>query len=260
MDESTANGRPPENRLIGERREKLRRLRSTGDAYPNDFRRDALADSLHAEFSGHTGESLEAEPVRVSVAGRMMSKRVMGKASFCHLQDRSGRIQLFVERDRVSTEIHQAFKTWDVGDIVGAAGNLFKTRTGELSVRVEQLRLLVKSLRPLPEKWRGIADRELKLRRRYVDLLMSEKTRRVFEIRTRTMGFVRRFLDALGFGRGGDTDDASHPRRCDRPAVRNPSQRAGSGSVSANRAGTLSETTSGGWVGPRLRDQPQLSQ
>ena len=199
MDESTSNGRAPENRLIAERRDKLRRLRSTGEAYPNDFRRNALADSLHAEFSGHTGESLEAEPVRVSVAGRMMSKRVMGKASFCHLQDRSGRIQLFVERDRVSTEIYQAFKTWDVGDIVGAAGNLFKTRTGELSVRVQQLRLLVKSLRPLPEKWRGIADRELKLRRRYVDLLMSEKTRRVFEIRTRTVRFVRRFLDALGF-------------------------------------------------------------
>ena len=199
MDESTANGRPPENRLVAERREKLRRLRSTGDAYPNDFRRDALANSLHAEFSGHTGESLEAEPVRVSVAGRMMSKRVMGKASFCHLQDRSGRIQLFVERDRVSTEIHQAFKTWDVGDIVGAAGNLFKTRTGELSVRVEQLRLLVKSLRPLPEKWRGIADRELKLRRRYVDLLMSEKTRHVFKIRTQTVQFVRRFLDERDF-------------------------------------------------------------
>ena len=199
MDESTANARPPENRLIAERREKLRRLRNDGEAYPNDFRRDALADALQAEFSGHTGESLEAEPVRVSVGGRMMSKRVMGKASFCHLQDRSGRIQLFIERDRVSTEIYQAFKTWDVGDIVGAAGNLFKTRTGELSVRVEELRLLVKSLRPLPEKWRGMADRELKLRRRYVDLLMSEKTRGVFEIRTRTVRFVRRFLDALGF-------------------------------------------------------------
>ncbi len=199
MDESTSSARPPENRLIAERREKLRRLRGDGEAYPNDFRRNALADSLQAEFSGHTGESLEAESVRVSVAGRMMSKRVMGKASFCHLQDRSGRIQLFVERDRVSTETYQAFKSWDVGDIVGADGNLFKTRTGELSVRVEELRLLVKSLRPLPEKWRGIADRELKLRRRYVDLLMSGKTRRVFEIRTRTVRFVRRFLDALDF-------------------------------------------------------------
>ena len=199
MDESTANARPPENRLVAERREKLRRLRSIGDAYPNDFRRDALADSLHAEFSGHTGESLEAEPVRVSVAGRMMSKRVMGKASFCHLQDRSGRIQLFVERSRVSREVYDDFKSWDVGDIVGAEGTLFKTRTGELSVRVEVLRLLAKSLRPLPEKWRGIADRELKLRRRYVDLLMSGDTRRVFDVRSGTIRFIRGFLDALGF-------------------------------------------------------------
>ena len=192
-------GGPPENRLIAERREKLRRLRGGGNAYPNDFRRDALADALQAEFSGHTGESLEEEAVRVSVAGRMMSKRVMGKVSFCHLRDRSGQIQLFVQRDRVSPEIYQAFKAWDVGDIVGASGNLFKTRTGELSVRVDELRLLVKSLRPLPEKWRGIADREFKLRRRYVDLLMSDETRRVFEIRTRAVRFVRRFLDALGF-------------------------------------------------------------
>ena len=200
MGNSSENGSRPENRLIAERREKLRRLRDDGDAYPNDFRRDALADALQAEFSGHTGESLEEEAIRVSVAGRMMSKRVMGKASFCHLlQDRSGQIQLFVERDRVSPEIYQAFRTWDVGDIVGAAGNLFKTRTGELSIRVEELRLLVKSLRPLPEKWRGIADREFKLRRRYVDLLMSEETRRVFGIRTRTVRFVRGFLDALGF-------------------------------------------------------------
>ena len=136
MDESTVNGRPPENRLIGERREKLRRLREVGEAYPNDFRRDALADALRAKFSGHTGESLDEEAVRVSVAGRMMSKRVMGKASFCHLQDQSGQIQLFIKRDRVSPEIYQAFKSWHVGDIVGAAGNLFKTSTGELSVRV----------------------------------------------------------------------------------------------------------------------------
>ena len=199
MDESTERSPRPENRLIAERREKLRRLRSAGGAFPNDFRRDSLADALHAGFSGHSAASPEAESQRVSVAGRMMSKRVMGKASFCHIQDRSGRIQLFVERDRVSGEVYQAFRSWDVGDIVGAAGALFKTKTGELSVRVESLRLLVKSLRPLPEKWRGIADRELKLRRRYVDLLMSGQTRRVFAARTDTMRFIRAFLDALGF-------------------------------------------------------------
>ncbi|MCZ0953134.1 MAG: lysine--tRNA ligase [Rhodospirillaceae bacterium] len=199
MDEPTDNDRPPENRLIAERREKLRRLRDGGTAYPNDFRWDELADDLQTKFSKYTEESLEEKAVRVSVAGRMMSKRVMGKASFCHLQDRSGQIQLFIKPDRVSTEIYQAFKTWDVGDIVGAAGNLFKTRAGELSVRVEELRLLVKSLRPLPEKWHGIADREFKLRRRYVDLLMSKKTRRVFKVRTQTVQFVRSFLDKRDF-------------------------------------------------------------
>ena len=199
MGNSGEYGLPPENRLIAERREKLRGLRSSGEAYPNDFRRDALAGALQAGFSGHSAESLEAESVPVSVAGRMMSKRVMGRASFCHLQDRSGRIQLFIERDRVSGEVYRAFRTWDVGDIVGAEGNLFKTRTGELSVRVESLRLLVKSLRPLPEKWRGIADPEFKLRRRYVDLLMSEETRRVFEVRSNTIGYIRGLLDALGF-------------------------------------------------------------
>ncbi len=199
MDDASDRKPPPENRLIAERREKLRRLRGDGEAYPNDFRRNALADALRAEYSGHSGESLEAEAVRVSVGGRMMSKRVMGKASFCHLRDRSGQIQLFVERDRVTKEVYQSFRAWDVGDIVGASGNLFKTRTGELTVRVEALRLLVKSLRPLPEKWRGIADPELKLRRRYLDLLMSGNTRRVFEIRSRAVRFIRRFLDALGF-------------------------------------------------------------
>ena len=199
MDESTGNGRPLENRLIAERRDKLRRLREDGNAYPNDFRRDKLADALQEKFSDHTEESLEKIAVRVSVAGRMMSKRVMGRTSFCHLQDRSGQIQLFIKADRVSTEIYQDFKTWDVGDIVGAAGNLFKTRTGELSIRVEELRLLVKSLRPLPEKWHGIADREFRLRRRYVDLLMSKKTRRVFKIRTQTVQFVRCFLDERDF-------------------------------------------------------------
>ena len=199
MDDSGEYGRRPENRLIAERRAKLSRLRDAGAAYPNDFRRDSLADGLHAAFSGHSAESLEAESPRVSVAGRMMGKRVMGKASFSHLQDRSGRIQLFVERDRVSREVYQAFRSWDIGDIVGASGTLFKTRTGELSVRVDELRLLVKSLRPMPEKWHGIADPELKLRRRYLDLLMSEETRRVFAARTETVSFIRSFLDALGF-------------------------------------------------------------
>jgi len=143
MDERTEQD---ENRLISERREKLDKLRTAGVAFPNDFRRDAVAGELHAAYDEHTNESLEAEGRVVHVAGRMMSKRVMGKVSFANLQDRTGQIQLFIERDRITPEVYQEFKGWDLGDIVGASGVLFKTKTGELSVRLENLRLLVKSL------------------------------------------------------------------------------------------------------------------
>ena len=165
-----------ENRLIAERREKLGELRSRGNAFPNDFRRDSVAGELHAGYDGHTSESLEQERRVVHVAGRMMAKRVMGKVSFANIQDRSGQIQLFIERDSVSSERYQAFKSWDLGDIVGASGVLFKTKTGELSVRVDELRLLVKSLRPMPEKWHGMTDHEQRLRQRYVDLIVNEKS------------------------------------------------------------------------------------
>jgi len=198
MDDLIEENLPSENRLVAERRAKLDRLRE-GQAFPNDFRRDSIADELHSAYGEHGAASLEQDPPPVRVAGRMMAKRVMGKASFIKVQDRSGQIQLFVERDRVSPEVYQAFKSWDVGDIVGAAGTLFKTKTGELSVRTDELRLLVKSLRPMPEKWHGMADQELKLRRRYVDLIVSEETRRVFATRTEIVRFVRSFLDALGF-------------------------------------------------------------
>ena len=188
-----------ENRLIAERRDKLSKLRDAGVAYPNDFRRDSIAGELHAAYDEHSSESLEQEAPVVFVAGRMMAKRVMGKASFVKIQDRSGQLQLFVERDTVSPDVYQAFKSWDVGDIVGASGALFKTRTGELSVRTSELRLLTKSLRPMPEKWHGIADQELKLRQRYVDLIVSEKTREVFALRIELIRFMRSFLDALDF-------------------------------------------------------------
>ena len=188
-----------ENRLIAERREKLGQLREKGVAFPNDFRRDSIAGELHAIYGDHSAESLETESPVVHVAGRMMVKRVMGKASFIKIQDRSGQLQLFVERDRISPELYQEFKSWDVGDIVGAAGPLFKTKTGELSVRTDELRLLVKSLRPMPEKWHGLSDPELKLRQRYVDLIVNEKTRKVFSLRTDLIRFLRSFLVALGF-------------------------------------------------------------
>jgi len=188
-----------ENRLIAERRAKLTRLREAGPAFPNDFKRGELAGELTAAFQAHSAESLVATPTTVAVAGRLMVKRVMGGSSFVKLQDRSGQIQLLIRRDRISEPLYAEFKKWDVGDIVGARGELIKTKTGELSVDVAELRLLAKSLRPLPEKWHGITDAEFKLRQRYVDLIMSEETREIFRKRSLLTRFVRGFLDALDF-------------------------------------------------------------
>jgi lysyl-tRNA synthetase class 2 len=188
-----------ENRLIAERRAKLTKLRETGVAFPNDFRRDSLAGELLAAYGAHSAESLAEDKTAVAVAGRMMVKRVMGGSSFVKVQDRSGQIQLLVRRDRVGEALYADFKKWDLGDIVAARGELIKTKTGELSVDVSELRLLVKSLRPLPEKWHGIADQEFKLRQRYVDLIMSEETREIFLKRSALSRFIRGFLDALDF-------------------------------------------------------------
>lgn len=187
-----------DNNLVRERREKLAKLRAAGRAFPNDFRRDALAEELHAVYGKHGPEALEKQAVRVTVAGRMMAKRVMGKASFVHIQDGSGRIQLFLQKD-VLGDAYEAFKGWDIGDILGAQGVLFKTKTGELSVRVQQLRLLTKSLRPLPEKFHGLADTEIRYRQRYLDLLMNPDSARVFQTRTRIVQHLRDFMHALGF-------------------------------------------------------------
>jgi lysyl-tRNA synthetase class 2 len=189
---------PDENHLIAERRAKLEKLRERGNPFPNDFRRNALAADLLLAYDARSAEDLEAAPVQVSVAGRMRAKRVMGKASFAKLEDSSGAIQVFLQQQTLG-EVYDAFKTWDVGDVVGAEGVLFKTRTGELSVRVERLRLLTKSLRPLPDKWHGIADTEMRYRRRYVDLIMNEETRQVFETRSRIVRYLRAFLDSRGF-------------------------------------------------------------
>jgi len=188
-----------ENRLISERRAKLARIREIGNAYPNDFRRDALADELLAAYGSHSAESLAASPVTVNVAGRLMVKRVMGGTSFVKLQDRSGQIQLMIKRDRITEATYAEFKKWDLGDIAAARGEVIKTKTGELSLDVAEIRLLAKSLRPLPEKWHGIADAETKLRQRYLDLIMSDETREVFRRRTALMRFIRSYLDALDF-------------------------------------------------------------
>ena len=190
-----------ENKLIAQRREKLQQIRERGVAFPNDFRRNVMAGELHAEYDGKSAGELEALGVRVRVAGRLMSRRIMGKASFAHIQDMSGRIQLFVQRDALPEGFYnqQFKKEWDIGDIIGAEGQLFKTKTGELSIRCDDLRLLTKSLRPLPEKFHGLTDQEQRYRQRYLDLIMNEASRETFRVRSRIVRFMRRFLDEQGF-------------------------------------------------------------
>jgi lysyl-tRNA synthetase class 2 len=188
-----------ENKLIAERRQKLAALREGGNPFPNDFHRNALADELHHMYGAHDNETLEEEQVNVAVAGRMMAKRVMGKASFIKLADRSGQIQVRLERDRLPEGVYQDFKKWDVGDILGASGELFRTNTGELTVRADEVRLLTKSLRPLPEKFHGLADQEIRYRQRYVDLIMNEKSREVFRTRSEIVAYIRAFLDSQDF-------------------------------------------------------------
>ena len=187
------------NKLIAERRGKLDVLREGGNAYPNDFRRNSLASQLHQTFDAYEDETLRAEHVEVAVAGRMMAKRVMGKASFIKLQDRSGQIQVRLERDRLPEGVYQAFKKWDVGDIVGAKGELFRTKTGELTVMGDAVHLLTKSLRPLPEKWHGLSDQETRYRQRYVDLIINESSRDVFRKRSEIITYMRSFLEAADF-------------------------------------------------------------
>ncbi|MCG6885903.1 MAG: lysine--tRNA ligase [Proteobacteria bacterium] len=189
-----------ENKLVSERRQKLTALREEGIAFPNDFRRNVMAGELHAEYGEKTKEELEANPVRVRVAGRMMLRRVMGKASFASLQDMSGRIQLFIRRDDLPEGVYnQQFKKWDLGDIIAAEGTMYKTDKGELSVKVETLRLLTKALRPLPEKFQGLSDQETRYRQRYLDLIMNEAVRETFQARTRIINHIRQFLTERNF-------------------------------------------------------------
>ena len=200
MDKAAPDTAPPdENQIIAERRAKLAALRAQGAAYPNDFERDALAADLHAQYDPLDNATLEPQALRVAVAGRMMLKRVMGKACFATLQDMSGRIQLYVTLDGVGAAALDAFKHWDLGDIVGATGTLFKTKTGELSVKCDAVRLLSKALRPLPEKFHGLTDTEQKYRQRYVDLITNEQSRKVFRQRSQIVQAIREFFVARGY-------------------------------------------------------------
>ena len=185
-----------ENKLVEERREKLKALRARGIAFPNDFRRSYFAGILFRSHGDKTKEDLEKEKIAATIAGRMVLKRVMGKASFATLQDGSGRIQIYVSNE---VKNYEDFKHWDLGDIVGASGTLFKTKTGELTIHVSGLRLLAKALRPLPEKFHGIADAELKYRQRYLDLIVSPRTREVFEARIRIVQALRAAMGEDGY-------------------------------------------------------------
>ena len=188
-----------ESEQVRQRREKLRRLRARGGAYPNDFRRDAEAGELEARYRGVEAEELGRLAPGVAIAGRLMARRVMGKSSFADFQDVSGRIQLLLRRDELAEGVYAEFKQWDIGDIVGVKGTVFRTRTGELSVRAAEISLLAKCLHPLPEKWHGLGDTELRYRRRYVDLITSESTRETFRRRSRAIDLIRSFLVARGF-------------------------------------------------------------
>ena len=195
---------PEDNQLIAERREKLAELRAAAKAagqavFPNDFKPQHRAGPLHHQHDGAEAEALEAQAVPVSVAGRMMLKRVMGKACFATLQDATGRIQLYITQDMVGPETLAAFKRWDLGDILACEGTLFKTKTGELSVKVTTLRLLTKSLRPMPDKFHGVADQEVKYRQRYIDLMTDEAARKRFVARSRDVSGIRDFMVQHGF-------------------------------------------------------------
>jgi lysyl-tRNA synthetase class 2 len=188
-----------ENQLITERREKLAALRASGIAFPNDFKPRHHAADLHQRHGQVPNEELEPQAVKVAVAGRMMLKRVMGKACFATLQDGTGRIQLYVTQDGVGAEVLAAFKHWDLGDIIGCEGVLFRTKTGELSVKASSVRLLTKSLRPLPDKFHGMADQEQKYRQRYVDLITDEQARSRFVARSKAVSSIRAYMVEHGF-------------------------------------------------------------
>ena len=183
------------NNELKARREKLAHIREQGIAFPNDFRRDAISSDLHKFYDDKTNEELIEKKIMVTVAGRMMMRRIMGKASFVSLQDVAGQIQLYVTRDDLPESYYnEQFKKWDLGDIVGAKGYLFKTKTGELSIHCEDIRLLTKALRPLPDKFHGLADQEMRYRQRYLDLITNQESRDTFKARSQVVTEIRNFM------------------------------------------------------------------
>jgi lysyl-tRNA synthetase, class II len=188
-----------ENELIAQRRAKLQELRKKGIAFPNDFRREHFIDTLHANYASQSTEDLLKNKIQVTIAGRIMLRRIMGKAMFMHIQDMTGRIQLYLRKEDLPEGLYENVKEWDLGDIVGVKGFVFKTKTGELSIHTESIRLLTKAIHPLPDKYHGMTDKEMCYRQRYVDLIMSEQTRKVFSMRTLMIDFIRDYLKARRF-------------------------------------------------------------
>ncbi len=188
-----------ENHIMAERREKLAALREQGVAFPNDFKPADHAIDLHHSYESFSKEELAEKNITVKMAGRMMLKRVMGKASFATVQDRTGQIQFYINDQEIGADAHAVFKHWDMGDFIAGEGTLFKTNRGELSVSVKHLRLLTKSLRPLPDKFHGLNSQELKYRQRYVDLIVSPETRQTFIERSRAMSAIREYMQNAGF-------------------------------------------------------------
>ena len=188
-----------ENRIVAERREKLAKMRQAGLAYPNDFRRTHVSSEIEAAHGSKSKEDLEREGMQANVAGRLMLKRVMGKASFGVLQDHGGRLQIYVSDDRTGKDRHAEFKHFDLGDIVGASGVLFRTQKGELTLNASEVRLLAKSLRPLPEKFHGLTDQEQRYRQRYLDLVMNESSRRLFDVRSAVVASIRDYMRREGY-------------------------------------------------------------
>lgn len=185
---------------IAQRKAKLDALRKRGNPFPNDFRRDSVAQELHERYGEEDGDALKEQGIRVKIAGRMMTRRIMGKASFATLQDMSGRIQIYVARDNLAEGIYNdEFKKWDLGDILGASGVLFKTQTGELTIQVDEVRLLTKALRPLPDKFHGLADQETRYRQRYLDLIVNQQSRETFLVRSKAVEYIRSYLAKRDF-------------------------------------------------------------
>ncbi len=192
MTEQEMNVNP--NDLMAERKAKLAHLRTLGEAFPNDFKRDAFASDLHAAHDAEDHDTLESKHIAVKMAGRVMLRRLMGKASFVTIQDMTGQMQAYLRSDALPEEQYESFKKWDLGDIVAIEGTLFKTKTGELSIKATAVALLVKAIRPLPDKFHGLTDTEAKYRQRYLDLIANPETRETFMIRSKMIAAIREFL------------------------------------------------------------------